>query len=535
MTKKLSQDDIAYLAAYDDATPTEPEFPECNEPAPDTDQNGWWPKLGATQLRVFNSEKKYVLAAGERGSGKSFSAIHKVVRHVYSNWDALAMMTSLTITAQTAGGIWTDLCEYVLPEWEEAIGLKFIGPRMDSARNAYVKVGNVYGGWSTIILKSIPSESVISQRFKGTTPSLILLDEICEVSSISYMKKLGQQLGRKRGIKVQQFICTANPSPEGEDHWVYQSFIKEPTDPKEYEYWKEHYDHFHVPISENLWLPNREKYIADLKHMARTDPTEYDRIVLGKWTKQMVGQGIFKDYFMEKVHVKGDASKGIRFVAQPGIPITVGYDIGEVNQGIAFLQQVPMKDKTTWVQLDELVTIGKKISLQMFVRMILGRLNEVIMRGAECKGLTVQQARQQFYVEHISDNSSMRFRAVGGDLEKNIIEELSAAELRENPEMYPYVTDPIVMLPAPKGDGSVEQRSRLLIDLLQNNRYLVDSGCKNSIDMFMNITAKKNSIFAPDGRSKYKHILDGITYPLITYIVNGTPPPRAERVEPMVY
>lgn len=536
MAKQLTKEEIAYLAAYDHIPEVgEPEFPETEEKSPPVEDEGWWPELGPAQMEAFNCNKKYVLAHGERGSGKGIGLTHKCVRHAMMNWDALVIMTSLGLSGQNLGGPWFDLYSLILPIWEENIGLKWVGPRMDASRNAYIKVANIYGGWSTIVLKSIPSESVITARFKGTAPSMIFFDELTEAKSAAYIKKLGQQVGRRRGIKCQQFLAACNPSPQGEENWVYKMFIAPPKKDRDRKYWEDNYASIHVPMSQNLWMEDKQAYIDDLKHLACDDPTEYARIVEGKWVKQQVGEGIFKNYWREKTHVKGNAAEGRRFVPQPNLTITVGYDLGDVNQGIGYLQQVPMKDKAVWVQLDEIVTIGKKIALQILVKMILERLNEVIMRGALSKGLSVEQARNQFYVEHISDNSTMRFRAAGGDIEKDLIEELSAKELAENPELYPYVRDPIVMTPAPKGSGQVEQRARLLIDLLQNDRYMVDSGCKNTIDMFNGIVAKKDSIFAPDGRSPFKHIFDAISYPIIHYAVNGTPTPRAERLEPMVY
>ena len=222
-----NDEELALLAdASSVSAEDEPDFPETLEPSPPTNNDGWWPELGPTQLEVFNCDKKYVLAHGERGSGKGIGCTHKCVRHAYENWDALVMITSLTITAQTAGGPWYDLYSMVLPQWEEGIGLKWHGPKFDASRNAYIKVANAYGGWSTIMLKSISAESVITQRFKGTAPSLIFFDELTEASSANYIKKLGQQVGRRRGVQCQQFIAACNPSPEGEDNWVHKMFIQ---------------------------------------------------------------------------------------------------------------------------------------------------------------------------------------------------------------------------------------------------------------------------------------------------------------------
>ena len=292
----MKDEDLKYLAAYDldmDDLVSEPDFPECSEPPPAATNEAWWPDLYPTQMKVFNDYSKHILVYGERGSGKGIVSLHKCVRHAWENWEALVMVSSLTLTSATAGGVWSDLVDFVLPQWEEGVGLKWVGPRQDQAKNSYVKVANRYGGWSTIMLKPIPSGSVISQRFKGTAPSMIFFDEITETDDPRYFRQIVQQLGRRRGIKHQQFIAACNPSPKGEDHWVYQQFIKEPEDEVERKDWKQDYAAYHIPFSENINMENREEYLRTLESVSRHDPTERARIIEGKWVKQQLGEGIF--------------------------------------------------------------------------------------------------------------------------------------------------------------------------------------------------------------------------------------------------
>ena len=57
------------------------------------DTEPWLPSLTITQRKIFDDPAKYILAYGERGSGKTYSlGGHKLVRHCYENFNALALI-----------------------------------------------------------------------------------------------------------------------------------------------------------------------------------------------------------------------------------------------------------------------------------------------------------------------------------------------------------------------------------------------------------------------------------------------------------
>lgn len=525
MPKRID-DDIKYLLAYEDAPrPNSPEaeagtlFPETEEPPAPT-KEGWWPDLYDEQMMFFNDYHRYCLLHGERFSGKTRVCCEKMVRHTWENWNALGMMVAFNVSGATGGGFWEEIVTEVLPVWTENIGLQWIGPRMDAvSKNSYLKVGNAYGGWSTIMLKSIPSGSVIGTRFRNVTPSLIFFDELTQTNDPRYFTDLVQQIGRRKYIKHQQFIATCNPPPEGPDHWVYGKWFVEPKGEKEKKYWKENYASYHIPMMKNVKHEKLEEYKAMLENLCLDDPTAHARLIEGKWVKQLSGLGIFKNHWKPNLHIKGNLLEDKRLLATPDIPITVGYDLGKTNQGIVFMQNIwdKKRERTVWKILDEVVTIAQMIQLRVLVQMIMEKMNDLVERSAIYHSISKDQATRRFVFEGISDTSSWGFDPMSAQTEKENIEQLSALELQENSETYPFLAQPLTMQPAPKGDGSVGFRVRTLMDLLRSERIFIDSGCKNVIEMFAFITAVKDSIYQPARNSPYKHALDALTYPIHLY------------------
>ena len=66
----------------------------------------WAPSLSPTQQKIFDDPSNYILAYGERGSGKTFClGGHKLVRHLYENFNALAIIIVGVRSQATLGGV----------------------------------------------------------------------------------------------------------------------------------------------------------------------------------------------------------------------------------------------------------------------------------------------------------------------------------------------------------------------------------------------------------------------------------------------
>lgn len=506
-----------------------PVFPETANPPPppkdkvkhDENDDGWWPVLYPTQMKAFNCYKKYMLLYGERSSGKTIVALHRILRHCWETKGALVMICTVTKTSAKAGGAWEKLYRDVLPKWHDGLGMEFTVPKMDAERNHYIKVSNCHGEWVLIMLKSIPYGDAIRPRFKGAEPSMVFFDELTETDDESYFTDVIQQIWRRSDIKHQHYIAACNPADDGEDHWVYKTFIERPEEEKVAE-WERDTASFHIPMSENVLMENRQTYIETVKRACSSDPTAYDRLILGKWVKKQSGKGIFAGFFNMNLHVRGEKASRNRIMPNTDYPIIMGYDLGDVNQGVAFMQELPMKQGMVWVIFDELAITGEPIPYEFLVPRIMRKMD-----------LWCRQSRHKFSFRHISDKSAWdRFRAVTGSYDYMELQNHSREQLDKHADNYQYLDKIIRVIPCPKPDGSVEQRTKILIHLLQNEQIIIDAHCEHSINMFMQMRSGKDSIYTPTKNNPHKHIYDAISYPILFDRIGGVVLGNRDEEEP---
>jgi hypothetical protein len=120
---------------------------------------------------------------------------------------------------------------------------------------------------------------------------------------------------------------------------------------------------------------------------------------------------------------------------------------------------------------------------------------------------------------HISDRSAFdRYRAQSGSYDFMEIER----HARDNLTKYPKIKRPVKVLECPKPAGSVESRTRIVMDLLSSESVFISAKCVKVIESLERITSKKDNPFAPDTHSQYKHAFDAMTYPLFYYRVGGS-------------
>ena len=99
----------------------------------------WSPGLSGSQQELFDSPANYILAYGERASGKTFVlGGHKLVRHCYEGFNALALIIVGIKSQATQGGVWHKLLTEILPEWKEGIGLDFTDQKLDLQKQPYI-------------------------------------------------------------------------------------------------------------------------------------------------------------------------------------------------------------------------------------------------------------------------------------------------------------------------------------------------------------------------------------------------------------
>lgn len=470
------------------------------------------------------SEAIVKLLYGERGSFKSGISLHCVVNHLYSDVlipqagrphvTPLAVICTIIRSAATEGGAWEKLFSLTLPEWFDGLGLDFTEPKQDDQKNRYAFVGNKFGTWSRVILKSIPHGENIKGRIKGMEPSMFLFEEITETDSPDYLNAPLQQLRRPTGApKV--YMANCNPADSGEEHWVWKTFVHDGkdesrkieipigggrllgTEPK--------FGVWHVPLSENVYWTDEEKksYQNTLLVEAKHDSTAVDRLIKGIWTPRPSGEGLFKQYFMPSIHVRGDLQKGEGLLPRAGYPIDISYDLGQVNSCVRFMQLIPTAKKPIWIVFDEIDHIRERILYRHMAAEVIGKMRKWSSANLPSNG----GKPYKFSFRHTTDESAVNQWRPGGegsydawDFEKEfskVIEEFDGNSIK--------------MLGCPKGAGSVESRVRFLQSKLYQEEVFVSATCTNTIEMLRNLEEDAKKPGNPK-RSKFIHMFDSLTY-----------------------
>jgi len=463
----------------------------------------WSPDLNPVQYKIFSDESSYILGYGEKGSGKTIGFLHKLVFHCFNNDDALALIISPSMRAGQEGA-WHDLMTLVIPTWVDGIGLEHTEQRLDpNTKDRHIWIGTKNGGWSKVMLISIPYSEAVQPRIKGPAPSFIYVDELTQCDGRDYFTYPAAQLKRRRQVTgVQQFTASCNP--EGPSHWVYKTFLEEPVNPETGER-DPRFAVYHVPITENLHrLP--KDYVDSLKAILKHDPVEEARLIRGEWIDRPSGASIFKPFYTPEIHRKGDAIKRHGLLPRVGHPLVIGYDLGTANSSVTFLQHIPTKQKNVWLVIDELDYIG---TYQPYSRLV----PEILQRIKLWSGRT----GYEFSAIHISDDSAFnQYRAATGSFDAWEVERLSGGKIK--------------LKPCPKGPHTVPARVRLLVAKLQQDEVFISATCHNTHEMLMHLESEKVSASSGKGkwepelawkpkRSRHIHKFDSLTYPMFYYEV----------------
>lgn len=504
---------------------TVPPIPEDGDVSPQ--EEDWEPELGKIGREIFYCDKKFILAHGERGSGKTFACLHKVVKHLWDHDGAMACITVVTRSSAILGGAWTKF-QVVLNMWREAIGLSGEGKngeivfKMDDARNRFCWVRNSQGGWSMAFLKSLQHAEHIKERVKGMEFSIFFFDELTETDDERYFTDTIQQLGRLQGIHPQQFIGACNPSDEGEDHWVHKRFFQGFDNPNEkIPKLSKDYGVFHVPMTENRFMDRKQDYIQTVMEATRNDPTAYDRLILGKWIKKPTGKGLFAEWFRRDIHVRGDAKKS-QFIIPRGSVIDIGYDIGTANTAIVFTERIQTTagELTSW--FDEIVKVGRYVPIPQVAPLLLARMNYWVGRTG-----------RNLFFNHIGDSASFDQMRTDGSYDARKLEEEVAKEMQAHPERYPnlkYLTTddqgrpvekPVRLVPCPKPPGSRAARVRMMISRLQAKLLVASARCLKVIEMWENLEQEPEKPYEPKKGSRHGHAFDAGSYVVYFFEMGG--------------
>lgn len=454
------------------------------------ERDGWYPDLNPTQDKFFNDPRRYLLASGEKGGGKSHATAEKIIRHLHDEENALGWIISTThLPGQE--GIWYAIENRIAPKWTAGLKVDFKFHYDRKSKHNECWVSNRHGGLSKLILFSVPYPSQIRTRCKGPEPSIVDVEEVTDCLTEDYFRYPAAQLGRRPGIVgPQQWLGSCNPG--GPSHWVYKKIVAKALagNPR--------YGYYHFQLEENLKrLP--PDYKDNIQEVYGDDITARQRFVEGIWVDAPSGNAIYRDYFIPELHVQGNAANGEGLMPVVGLPIIVGYDLGPVNFSCHFMQIIPSRDMAVWIVFDEINTVGQQRGYHTIVPLIEARME-----------FWRKEAQFNFVYEHIADDTAFNVARTDGSFDAAEFERLSKGAIR--------------FKACPRAKESVSARVRLMQGLFQQQAFYVSALCTKTLEMFRLL---ESELVPPGGydphagfkpkRSPYVHSFDSLTYPVLYY------------------
>jgi len=465
--------------------------------APDDRPKIWRPRMTKRQFDVFNEYSRYLLVEGCRKSGKSIGILHKIVRHCCENDGAVFAVVSFTKTTAKSGS-WEELTKErggIIDEWISAGMTSWVAKpgHQSDTKTAYCRIRSYNGGESEIQLHSIKSDDItkIEERFKDTNFSGVYIVEADKFKTATIFTALASQLRSRMvpGNRLQMILDT-NPPEEGEDHWLFDQFFKNPS-PR--------HKTIHFNIEDNTFLSDDEK--QTLYQLYSHDQALLDRYYYGKWVKDH-RRGIFSKEFREEFHVIGEiAPEGVEEseLLRPHSncwEIHAGFDLGDVNNAIVIGVPRIIGESTGYDIIDEIVyRKDQRVSLDRLCDEFCEKMDywENWMRVRYSR----DRVRWMFY----SDSSSLRFK--------------SSIQSNEATVIYKRTNGRVNLIGVPKGAGSVANRIRMIRRMLFDGHLYVSALCPHMVDClkYMRRGTGHAQIDPEDPR---KHVFDALTY-MISY------------------
>lgn len=492
----------------------------------DADPNPMWlPPINLKQLELFNCFGRYTLVDGPRKCSKTYGLIHRVLRHGFDVDNDMFAIVNKTLKNAKSSGVWTLLCNWMIPFWEHGAGNKWEpwmpemwkhgcpgfkvleGPKTTGdTKLSFVKIRNRHGGVSEIQAHSLEHAQEVEAKFKGPFYSGFWCSEGDQYMTRHALDILSDAL-RAPGVKYEdhQIFFDCNPPDTGKNNWMWKLWFDERLNPpiNEEDFDPIFHEGLHrigFNLSDNPQLDDKERRELIARYKKRKGL--YDRFILGIWTEDVV-DGFFSECWDEDQHVFGKA-EGQKEDWEVIVPtpqcttLVTGWDIGDRSHAFRIMEKITTEapDRKSLIVsfnvIDELDVFRSKVSTTKFCLSCLERMDYWQKYQKETNKIDLSW-------RHWSDTSAWNFKASAGSYDAAIVYEATAGR--------------IALRPAPKYRDSNEDKVALLREFLHLKRIAVSAQLFGTRAMFANLrTGGKGEYVREDD---FKHGFDALSYPLL--------------------
>lgn len=477
---------------------------------PEPEQVHWSPKLSKKQAELVNCDKRFILAHGARGTGKTRAVIHRLAQLLW-HYDNRIIVFAKTVKSAAMAGSWRELTEEVIPEWiNSGIGMEWAWePKTDgSTRTHSFAVRNYNGGISECYLFSVDHDQEVEAKVKNLVAGGIYFIELSNFKDkIVFDATIPQLRLASVPFDKQVWIADTNPDEEGTDSWIYKLWFEKnyfadgvaETLDQEYKdelskLLDESLHEMFFEMADNPFMDQRQFKLWEANYASDVD--QHNRYTRGLWIKRPKKSAHFRDVFKKPTHVVGNADGQeerweVPLPSVNCVELLTGWDLGDRFHSFHLVEKVFTESGASYVVLDELYNNGEELSVAEFTESVMELLEKY-------ESYIWRNYNRQVRYRHWSDAAAnTNYKAAAGAHESNIVLNASGGKL--------------VLLSSPKGAGSVKRRVDITKTLLHEERLFIGANCKGTIDMLENTSKGKSQLYYVE-RDKYKHRFDSLSY-----------------------
>lgn len=268
---------------------------------------------------LFNSDSRYYVITGGRGSGKSFATNTFLVLLTYEKGHRI-LFTRYTMTSAGMS---------IIPEFIEKLELMGILEQFTVTKTEIIN--NLTGSsiYFSGIRTSSGDQTAKLKSIQGV--SSFILDEAEELTDEESFDKIDFSI-RAKGVKNR---CILILNPTTKESWIYQRFFQNRGIPDGFNGTKENITYIHTTYLDNLEHLS-DSFVEQLTDMKERRPEKYQHQILGGWLKRAQGV-IFTSWNIGKFNDEIDS--------------IFGMDVGfSVDESVLVEVAIDKKRKLIWLK-----------------------------------------------------------------------------------------------------------------------------------------------------------------------------------------
>ena len=268
---------------------------------------------------LFNSNSRYYVITGGRGSGKSFATNTFLVLLTYEKGHRI-LFTRYTMTSAGMS---------IIPEFIEKLELMGIFNQFTVTKTEIIN--NLTGSsiYFSGIRTSSGDQTAKLKSIQGV--SSFILDEAEELTDEESFDKIDFSI-RAKNVKNR---CILILNPTTKENWIYQRFFQNRGVPDGFNGTKENITYIHTTYLDNIEHLS-ESFVKQIEDMKVRRPEKYKHQIMGGWLKRAEGV-IFTDWNIGKFNDDIDS--------------IFGMDVGfSVDESVLVEVAIDKKRKLIWLK-----------------------------------------------------------------------------------------------------------------------------------------------------------------------------------------